>query len=502
MRAWVAIALTTLACHSLQPADRCPADSSVDAAPPPASCHQACRRGDSPSCEVLVRSAKSRSQTNLDALDLACGAGTTEGCRRLGVWATGEPSQPLTQASRTRLERTCGKQRHSACAALASVLYASGGSEEAEKLWRQSCKAGEPWACHEQAQRLRETLDSNHDTDESNETDKATVREILKLESAACRAGVWPGCYVAAVTPHPDGLRDSHIRLEQLKAACVDIPLACFELGRRLEREGRPREAVAPDESGCKLGSWESCGALADLILSDEAEPLDTSRAARLQQQACELGRTDAQWDAPYEDPAWYDERTKPRKGPAEYCAEAGEHWVQKKQRRGIELLARACDGSIARACASVGRQYETGELVRTSQEKANGLYQRACRGHNWTRNADGTIDCPGLRKMRVRMGSTHVSASMGEATLIRAFNVQSGSLSRCLYRNSAAGRAGGDAKLAFAIERDGTVSRIRVSGTEDDDLAQCFSEAARDLRFPPPESGALTITGVDPTKL
>jgi TPR repeat protein len=419
------------------------------------------------------------------------------GCANLGAWADSKDGT-LAARSRELLNRACTARSWAACAELAALEKRGGNVARAEQLAKQACDQKQALACHvlgtlllDRARSvLGKTREAGDDLPEIEDAERL-AREALRLERDACGQQQLEACYVAAVTDHPDGLSDDNERLRSLSRACPALPVACYELARRLEKLKRFDEAVGYDERACDAGSWQSCGALADMVLGDRGVPLDPRRGRELLLKACSGVATEHDEDEPL------DQRTRPRALPGSYCFDAGVRLLDDNPVRAAEVLGLGCNKRVPRACAKLGRLYELGQGVAQNEDRAHAFYKQACGDEPWRRLPDGSIHCSKLlRPPELRWGATTVSARLPPKVIKWAFMAQSYPLWQCYRR---AGISGKNRQLrpsaGFTINATGRVSDVKILGPGlGEDWTACVAQALGAMQFPQLETGWVRV--------
>ncbi len=164
------------------------------------------------------------------------------------------------------------------------------------------------------------------------------------------------------------------------------------------EAEPPPEWAAAAEnfEKACDGGYSQACTALADMVASGQAGPVDIERAKALYQRGCDRGDKVACQAiapignaAPVHAPAPEAERQlfdACQQGDNGACNELGERHthgdgVSQDYDRAAKLFQRACAGGEMAGCTNLGILYKVGEGVSRDELRAERLFQLACNG-------------------------------------------------------------------------------------------------------------------------
>lgn len=185
--------------------------------------------------------------------------------------------------------------------------------------------------------------------------------------------------------------------------------------------------------------------------------------------------------------------------GQASPCLELGlllTFWrnLPHDEREGREAFSSACDLRVPEACALEALMLETGRGGPRQLDRASDRYQRACAlGERKScvehqRLVEST-ERPG--ELDERTCTEPCNGGLGKEAIHRVMRRRAGSVRYCyvllLEREPLL-----EASLAvrFVIDAAGHVSAIEVTGTTDEPLAACVSEALSDFQFPRPSKG------------
>jgi hypothetical protein len=180
-------------------------------------------------------------------------------------------------------------------------------------------------------------------------------------------------------------------------------------------------------------------------------------------------------------------------------CLELGltlSRWrnLPRDEKRALEAFEASCTLHVGQGCAAAALMYEAGRGAKRDVARARGLYGRACLIDFRPACADRRrlVELPTLV---AREGGAD---GLQDEEIAWAMELQRGPVQYCfafaLEREPPLAEKASELHLEFTVDAAGRAGPSKVSGTIDEPLAFCVSEAVRAFEFPRPRGSTSVL--------
>lgn len=391
------------------------------------------------------------------ACEAVCARDELEPCLTLGD-LTRETSPDRARAA---YGVACEGHVARACSALGRLLESgAGGAADlpaAAAGYRKACDANDEEACGRLGLLTR--------AGSGVARDDAAAAPLL---DRGCNAGHGDDCFAfAEMAERGEGVDKSLTRagMAYVHGCSADEPRSCLWLARQpsLRVSFVPsymeRACVAHDAPGCADAIYGD-SPLVDAHFGGTALALRTCHAGDAR--ACAQAGLDALGDV---------------HAPLDYAA-------------AVDLLTRACDSDRKLGCVELANLFERGLGTQKDSARAESLARRAC--GDAAKHLELGWSCPKTPKLRVGHGG--FLGRLSEEVVVRVLHMASNAFPTCWTTRGL--NVNGTVGIKLVISRDGTIGNIEATSRDAVDVltADCVLNVIRELRFPPPEGGMVTL--------